>query len=731
MINAQVDDLSSRNTKYTSPALTQKVFANIRRIGKGFSRVDTPLFARMLVQQQVKAVKDAAEDKKDDNEVSAEPTQPSPTPTTPPPPPPQESIPSSPQAESAQPSSPFQQQPSHTTNISMTLLNTLLENYATLTKQDANLEQDKVAQAIEITKIKQRVRRVKSLADIVMDDQEDASKQGGIAELDANEDVTLEDVDAKVEVDADDTDKAEPAEVEEVIEVVTAAKLMTEVVTTAATIITTAQVPKASAPRRRRGVVIQDPKETSTTLVIMHSEVKSKDKGKGILTEEPKPLKRQAQFKQDEAFARQLEAKLNANINWDDVMEQETTTEKKDNTVMRYQALKRKHVTEAQARKNMMIYLKNMVGFKMDFFKDDYASGKEIPFDKIHSRTNVEQSAGGNLLNRTPRDALTIIENKSKVRISRNKPVVSKVSTTTSSPSPSLDVTALTEKKLSLHDLTLTRMTLGLATRSIAYPAGIVEDVFVQLGKITYPADFIVLDYKVDPRVPLILGRPFLRTASALVDHGNESINMINFIDITCEDRFIKVLKIRKSNHPSSGSACPPSNSSSSLTPFETSDSLLEEFANELALLDPFPPENEDENFDLEAGLRKIKYLLNQDPSTESEINIINPVLERFTNEPALDYSPPSGDDDDELFGFKSDNDEWKKLLYENCYKDIDSKKIKKDSKMKFLVIEAHIVESNDLLPRLLNNDSTLPKSHLSHLRLILCLHLSSEKRTM
>nr|GEV71863.1 DNA-directed DNA polymerase [Tanacetum cinerariifolium] len=52
---------------------------------------------------------------------------------------------------------------------------------------------------------------------------------------------------------------------------------------------------------------------------------------------------------------------------------------------------------------------------------------------------------GGNLLNYTPRDALMIIENKLKVRISRNKPIVSKVSTTTSSPSPSLNVTALIE----------------------------------------------------------------------------------------------------------------------------------------------------------------------------------------------------------------------------------------------------------------------------------------------
>ncbi|GKD94426.1 hypothetical protein Tco_1374263 [Tanacetum coccineum] len=61
------------------------------------------------------------------------------------------------------------------------------------------------------------------------------------------------------------------------------------------------------------------------------------------------------------------------------------------------------------------------------------------------NQDSLNAGAGGNLLNRTPRDALTIIENKSKVRISQNKPIVSKVSTTTSSPSPSPDVTALTE----------------------------------------------------------------------------------------------------------------------------------------------------------------------------------------------------------------------------------------------------------------------------------------------
>nr|GEX04298.1 hypothetical protein [Tanacetum cinerariifolium] len=94
------------------------------------------------------------------NEVFVESTSPSPTPATPPAPPQQEHIPSPPHAETAQPSPPPQQQPLQTAKISMTLLNTLLETCATLTKQVANLEQDKIAQAIEITKLKQRVKRL-------------------------------------------------------------------------------------------------------------------------------------------------------------------------------------------------------------------------------------------------------------------------------------------------------------------------------------------------------------------------------------------------------------------------------------------------------------------------------------------------------------------------------------------------------------------------------------------
>ncbi|GKC09034.1 reverse transcriptase domain-containing protein [Tanacetum coccineum] len=78
-------------------------------------------------------------------------------------------------------------------------------------------------------------------------------------------------------------------------------------------------------------------------------------------------------------------------------------------------------------------------------------------------------------------------------------------------------------KELSLPALTKTRMILELADRTISTPTGIVEDVFVKVGTFFFPADFVVVDYVADPRVPLILERPFLRTARALIDvHGEQ-----------------------------------------------------------------------------------------------------------------------------------------------------------------------------------------------------------------
>ncbi|GJR55608.1 hypothetical protein Tco_1406129, partial [Tanacetum coccineum] len=150
------------------------------------------------------------------------------------------------------------------------------------------------------------------------------------------------------------------------------------------------------------------------------------------------------------------------------------------------------------------------------------------------------------------------------------------------------------------------------------------------------------------------LGRPFLCTTRALVDLYEEKLTL-------------RVGNEEVVDKPISGSTTFPSDSSPSSPLVETSDSLFEEFANELAFLDPFPPGNEEDNFDPEADLREIKYLLNRDSSTVSsptkDIDIIDSILERFTDEPTLVYSSPPGDDDDYLFDLKSDNNEWKKLF--------------------------------------------------------------------
>ncbi|GJZ67627.1 reverse transcriptase domain-containing protein [Tanacetum coccineum] len=80
-------------------------------------------------------------------------------------------------------------------------------------------------------------------------------------------------------------------------------------------------------------------------------------------------------------------------------------------------------------------------------------------------------------------------------------------------------------KELGLPKLISTQMTLELANREICTPKGIARDVFVPVRKFTFPADFVIVDYESDLRVPLILGRPFLRTARALIDvHGEEMI---------------------------------------------------------------------------------------------------------------------------------------------------------------------------------------------------------------
>nr|GFA98053.1 hypothetical protein [Tanacetum cinerariifolium] len=73
-------------------------------------------------------------------------------------------------------------------------------------------------------------------------------------------------------------------------------------------------------------------------------------------------------------------------------------------------------------------------------------------------------------------------------------------------------------KKLRLLTLNNTKMVLELADRTISKPTGVAENVFVKVGKLYFPVDFVVLDFIADLRVPLILERPFLSIAYVIID---------------------------------------------------------------------------------------------------------------------------------------------------------------------------------------------------------------------
>nr|GEX26163.1 putative ribonuclease H-like domain-containing protein [Tanacetum cinerariifolium] len=229
-------------------------------------------------------------------------------------------------------------------------------------------------------------------------------------------------------------------------------------------------------------------------------------------------------------------------------------------------------------------------------------------------------------------------------------------------------------KKLGLPELISTRMTLELANRAICTPARIARDVFVPLGKFTFPSDFVIVDYESDPRVPLILGRPFLRIARALIDvhreemilrdgderltlnmrhdtssYSNqpqkESINLIDVFNDSSEDFLENLFSTNhQSGNPTFSSHLiltspevkydifDPEGGNFLINKFLDLDStkdlhpphhvstissspnhLLEEFADELALI-TFPSRNDDLSFDIESDLKEIDYLIYQDP---------------------------------------------------------------------------------------------------------------------
>ncbi|GKC98636.1 reverse transcriptase domain-containing protein, partial [Tanacetum coccineum] len=155
-------------------------------------------------------------------------------------------------------------------------------------------------------------------------------------------------------------------------------------------------------------------------------------------------------------------------------------------------------------------------------------------------------------------------------------------------------------KQLRLGALKPTRMTLELANRSIMHPMGITEDVVVRVDGFTILADFVVVNLEPDPRVPIILGRHFLRTAKALIDLYEEKLTL----RVGNDELVFYVEKSEKSKNNSSL--------------MKTSDNL-EEFADELTLLNSFPPGND--NSVLKKGVHEENFQVYSNPLFEFDDN--------------------------------------------------------------------------------------------------------------
>nr|GEV79237.1 reverse transcriptase domain-containing protein [Tanacetum cinerariifolium] len=260
-------------------------------------------------------------------------------------------------------------------------------------------------------------------------------------------------------------------------------------------------------------------------------------------------------------------------------------------------------------------------------------------------------------------------------------------------------------KKFKLPTLNDTKIVLELADRTISKPTGVAENVFVKVGKFYFPADFVVLDFIADPRVPLILGRPFLSTAHALIDvyegeiilrhdeqsltlkcgdmpsisyNNFQSLNKVDLIDATCKEYSQEVLGFSDvvANEDSTMYFEPiVSNLPQNLTPFDESDFLLFEEADAFLAVDDesISPEFDATYYDPEGDILILEVLLNNDleplphqknyfPTVHKDLKVIEPKNNKSSDdeppEVELKELPPHLE-----YGFLGKNNKWPVII--------------------------------------------------------------------
>ncbi|GJR82045.1 putative ribonuclease H-like domain-containing protein [Tanacetum coccineum] len=337
-LDNQLEGMINHNRIYIAPSHTKKVFANMKRQGKDFSGRVTPLFSTMMVQAQ-----------QEQGEGSDMPTITQPSSSQPQ----KKHKPRKPKKKDTQipqsnvPSDNLVDEAVNEENVSKhsndpllsgedrLKLKELMALCTNLQNKVLDLEHTKTTQALEIDSLKRRVKKLEKKqrsrthrlrrlykvglsARVVSSKdeglgEEDASKQGRkIHDIDVDEDITLENVHDE---DMFDTGVFNDEEVFAGQDMAEKEVSTADPVTTAGEVVTTANV--ESARPKTKGVVMQEPSETTTTTIT----IPSKDKDKGIMVEEPLKKKKkdqvlfveqeairlQAQFDKEERIAREKE----------------------------------------------------------------------------------------------------------------------------------------------------------------------------------------------------------------------------------------------------------------------------------------------------------------------------------------------------------------------------------------------------------------------------------------
>ncbi|GJS17876.1 reverse transcriptase domain-containing protein [Tanacetum coccineum] len=309
------------------------------------------------------------------------------------------------------------------------------------------------------------------------------------------------------------------------------------------------------------------------------------------------------------------------------------------------------------SQQKSLLLFKGLVWESFEIF--GYKACMEIPKPKAKKTVNVEiQDLNSPRPNSCSNNPLGIWIERSLSKV----PKFNKWLSSLLRNKEKLEEIAITTKH-GLEALTPTRMTFELANRSITHPMGIAEDVVVRVDFFTFLADFVVVNFEPDPRVPIILGRPFLRAAKALIDLYEEKLTLrvgkeelVYYADKSEKNKSkhcvhaISIIDFSKDD-PFSGSTTTHSDDPSPSSSLVKTSDNFKKFADELATLDSLPPGNDDST--LKKDLHEENFQDHSNPLFEFDDNFksstINPLFDEIEEDVEC-FAPEDNDDEIDAF---------------------------------------------------------------------------------